>query len=288
MSVITIRKHVIQSAAKNLLGFTETSIDSSLRSEWQKWGGKMLKIGVTSTNLDLLPKAQQLAEQLLLPITSIDNNHFDYLLVYTPEHLEIRQTQTTSATGPIFIDFLAGKLAHRRLYGGGRNQPLARAIGLQKYKSPTVIDATAGFGQDGFVLACLGCQMTLIERSPVIAALLQDALERVKQVEPDFPMQVIKANAIDYLQHCEKPDVIYCDPMFPERTKSALVKKEMRLARELVGEDEDSPQLLQQALQTANKRVVVKRPIHADPITGIKPSTEICGKKYRYDVYISH
>src|SRR5688572_20080391 len=84
-----------------------------------------------------------------------------------------------NAPGPIYADFLTGAAAHRRLHGGGRGQPIARAIGLKPgVKPPSVIDATAGLGRDAFVLACLGCEVTLLERSPTVAALLRDALER--------------------------------------------------------------------------------------------------------------
>lgn len=82
------------------------------------------------------------------------------------------------------------------------------------------------------------------------------------------------------------PAVVYLDPMYPHRSKSALVKKEMRILRILVGDDEDSAKLLTSALQVANKRVVVKRPAYAPPLTGLEPNLVFKTKNNRFDVYL--
>ena len=197
--------------------------------------------------------------------------------------------------GTVYIDFVHGKLAHRREFGGGRGQPLARAIGLKHGANPTVVDATAGLGRDAFVLANLGTQVTMIERSPILAALLTDGLHRLASNtdEPDIAniqLQLIQANAIEWLQQQAqktdgRPDVVYLDPMYPHRSKSALVKKEMRALRALVGDDVDSAQLLQAARQCALKRVVVKRPKGAPTINDSKPSGNVQSKNTRYDLY---
>ncbi|MEA2081044.1 MAG: class I SAM-dependent methyltransferase, partial [Pseudomonadota bacterium] len=101
----------------------------------------------------------------------------DYYLCLNDQGLQL-QHAGQGAPGPIRIDFVGGALAHRRRFGGGRGQPLARAVGMKPGFSPTVWDATAGLGRDGFVLASLGCRVTLCERSAILAALLQDALQR--------------------------------------------------------------------------------------------------------------
>lgn len=143
--------------------------------------------------------------------------------------------------GTVHIDFLHGKLAHRREFGGGRGQPLAKAIGLKHGANPSVVDATAGLGRDAFVLANLGAHVTMIERSPILAALLENGLNRfdidTEQTDNNtLPLRLIHANAIEWLQQQatkadERPEVVYLDPMYPHRTKSALVKKEMRALR---------------------------------------------------------
>jgi 16S rRNA (guanine1516-N2)-methyltransferase len=84
----------------------------------------------------------------------------------------------------------------------------------------------------------------------------------------------------------EKPDVIFLDPMYPHREKSALVKKEMRFIRLLAGDDQDSAALLKAALAKAKQRVVVKRPKLAPPLSGPEPSFTISSKKNRFDVYL--
>ncbi len=229
-----------------------------------------------------------LAQQFNL--TLIDFNPDQTQLVYDGEKLAIHVPDLGK---PIFIDFLAGKNAHRQQFGGGRGQPLARAIGLTKGKSPTIIDATAGFGRDAFVLASLGCQVTLIERHPWLAALLQDGLHRAQQEidSPTHRMMLIHADTpshLNQLAETEYPDTIYLDPMYPNREKSALVKKDMQLLHQLVREDMDSEALLIAAQQAAHKRVIVKRPTNAPWLGNQKPHTQIKSKNTRYDIYIHH
>lgn len=217
-----------------------------------------------------------------------------YQLVQTSERLELHDTADLK-TGPAYVDFVEGKAQHRRKFGGGKGQDIAKAIGLHKLKHPHVIDATAGLGRESFVLATLGCTVTLLERSPIVHALLQDGLKRALE-SGDTEIQTIVARMT--LHHASAhtwlptltldslPDVIYLDPMFPERQKSALVQKEMRFFHTVVGEDPDSDALLDIACQYAQHRVVVKRPRHAPELAGRKPAFVISGKAVRYDVYL--
>jgi 16S rRNA (guanine1516-N2)-methyltransferase len=153
------------------------------------------------------------------------------------------------------VDFVEGA-AHRRLYGGGSGQMIAKA-GIAQGVRPRVLDATAGLGKDAFVLASLGCEMSLIERQPLIGALLEDGLARAAEDFDVAPivarMKLLKGNSIEVMRNWEgePPQVIYLDPMFPHREKTALVKKEMRLFRPLVGDDPDAPALLEAALALA-------------------------------------
>jgi len=178
-----------------------------------------------------------------------------YPLFFLPQSTPPILAIQPSDSGPIFIDFEQGKKAHRRQFGGGKNQPLGKAIGLHQKSPLKLIDATAGMGGDGFVFASLGCKVTLIERAPEIAALLEDALKRgqnsalleVKEIVQR--MQLIHQDATAYLtQHKPMADVIYLDPMYPEKKKKAAPKKEMALLQKLVGPDLDSEKLLQAAL----------------------------------------
>lgn len=194
--------------------------------------------------------------------------------------------------GAIKVDFVDGAVAHRRKFGGGRGQDIAKAIGLKHGFTPHVLDATAGLGRDGFLLAGLGCKVTLMERMPIVAALLEDGLERGKlnseigQLITDN-LTLVKSSLIEDMELTQQPDVIYLDPMYPHREKSALVKKEMRVFQSLVGEDLDADNLLEPALALAKYRVVVKRPSYAPPLADKKPSTSIKMKKNRFDVYVN-
>jgi len=89
------------------------------------------------------------------------------------------------------------------------------------------------------------------------------------------------------LQQQPAVDVVYLDPMFPPRDKSALVKKEMRAFHDVVGSDDDADALLAPALKLAQKRVVVKRPGYAGFLAGVAPTMAVTGKNNRFDVYIN-
>lgn len=170
---------------------------------------------------------------------------------------------------------------------------------MNKGVTPTVLDATAGLGRDAFVLASLGCKVQMVERNPVVAALLDDGLSRAK-CDPEIGgwvaqrMSLIHASSHDALnqliedENFIQPDVVYLDPMYPhpENKKSALVKKEMRVFQSLVGFDLDADELLNPAMLLAKKRVVVKRPDYADWLNHQKPSMAIETKKNRFDVYV--
>ncbi|MCY1412276.1 Ribosomal RNA small subunit methyltransferase J [compost metagenome] len=246
------------------------------------------RIVVQALSADFQPAAQQWAQRLGLPFS--DDALADFALQVGDDGLQLLQLGPDSP-GPVRVDFLEGAAAHRRQFGGGSGQMIAKAVGIQQGVRPFVLDATAGLGRDAFVLATLGCEMCLIERQPLIAALLEDGLERAQRDFEVAPiaarMRLLQGNAIELMRawEGEPPQVVYLDPMFPHRDKSALVKKEMRLFRPLVGDDLDAPALLQAALALATHRVVVKRPRKAPIIEGAKPSYSLEGKSSRYDIY---
>jgi|TARA_R110000868_G_scaffold32502_1_gene118161 16S rRNA (guanine1516-N2)-methyltransferase len=196
----------------------------------------------------------------------------------------------------ISVDFVSGAVAHRRKFGGGRGQSIAKAVGLKQGVTPTVVDGTAGLGRDAFVLASLGCKVIMVERHPVVAALLEDGLRRayedaeigewMRDLMSLFHGSSISALADAAQSSGTEIDVVYLDPMYPHREKSALVKKEMRVFQTLVGADLDADGLLAPAMALATKRVVVKRPDYAEDLDGVKPSMVIATKKNRFDVYV--
>lgn len=246
-------------------------------------------ITLYSNSPECRDKVEQLAQRFLLPISDVRTDSKIQLVI-----LETHITVAAPNLGnPIWIDFTQGKNAHRRQFGGGRGQALAKAIGLKKGATPTIIDATAGFGRDAYVLSTLGCQVTLIERNPILAILLEDAIRRA-QADPETQyitqrMQIIHHSSTDYLTELspgDYPDVIYIDPMYPSRQKAALVKKDMQLLHQLIGPDTDSSELLVTARAIAQKRVVIKRPTSAPPIGQQQPNATVESKNTRYDIYI--
>jgi len=192
------------------------------------------------------------------------------------------------------IDFSAGKSLHRLKYGGGKNQPLAKACGLSNHPSWLILDATAGLGKDAFVLASLGAQVQLCEQHPILFGLLADAHHRALN-NLDIAIiaeriQCLHKNSMTYLENLrathKHPDVIYLDPMYPERRKSAKIKKEMQILQELVGHSDDEGKLLEVACKRAQHRVVVKRPKSAENLNGKVPSYSVSSVNTRYDVYV--
>ena len=212
-------------------------------------------------------------------------------LVQTNERLELRKLDEPKL-GAVYVDFVGGAMAHRRKFGGGRGEAVAKAVGIKGNKLLTVIDATAGLGRDAFVLAAIGCQVRLVERHPVVHLLLQDGLNRAYQDEEIGEMlqqnlHLLKVRHIHELaSETDCADVVYLDPMYPHKQKSALVKKEMRVFQHLVGADLDADELLTPALRLARKRVVVKRPDYAEFLAKKQPHFCRETKNHRFDIYL--
>lgn len=235
----------------------------------------------------------QLARATGLPL--INNEQFipsiyPYTLQYQKNTLCLQESDSRS--GPVLVDFLAGKSTYRRLKGGG--ELIVKAVTAGVKQPLRVWDVTAGLGRDSFVLAAAGCEMTLIERSRIIAALLADGLSRAEEEGDEevraiiARMQLKVADARDLLcsiTNDDKPDVIYLDPMFPISKKSAQVKKEMRSFHYVVGEDATGEELLEEAINRVRYRVVVKRPKKSAYLSGKAPNFSLEGKAVRFDIY---
>ncbi len=245
----------------------------------------------------------------------------DALLVAAPGRLELRMIggdPITRGGRPVCVDLSAIDISS----GAGKRlkQPLAKALGIKTIKHNTVvIDATGGWGEDAWLMAGLGCRVLTLERNKIVATLLRDGLLRAAMENLEVAMRVtlLNTNAIHLLKRIAyqqtghahnvsaialedlpsgmdaffQPDVVYLDPMFPPRTKGAEGKP-MKVLRQLVGDDDDSPVLFEAALKVAKKRVVVKRPLRAEPLTlpgkteGEEPKVTFKGKSLRYDVYV--
>ncbi len=260
------------------------------------------QIAVAATDPAYAERAAQLALGLGLPrcdeAASPQDTVYRYVLSYVSgEQGAVLQLQARGpdAPGPLYVDFVSGTLGYRQRQAGHAHEPLARAVGIKnRLTAPSVVDATAGLGRDAFMLACLGCRVTLLERSPIIAALLRDGIERARDLPAGAAviarMHLLNGDAAAYLAALteeDRPDVAYLDPMYPGRDKSALVKKEMRYLRAVVGDDLDAPALLAAALRGARRRVVVKRPRLAAALAGPPPSSTLMGSTTRFDIYLA-
>lgn len=193
---------------------------------------------------------------------------------------------------PLCFDFLSDKFIYRLNQGGRKKENLAKAV-MSGLSSPIVFDATAGMGRDSFILQHAGCKVYMFERNIVIWLLLRDALQRaigdatLTHLVNPFPILMSCGEVACYTGDII-PDVIYYDPMFPERKKSALVKKEMRIFKELIGADEDIEATLRILVQKARHKVILKRPQTAKPIflDKIKPIGSVDGGACRFDIYM--
>lgn len=257
-------------------------------------------IAILCNDPDRCVQAEQVANHLQSPLLLNQDPEaivdYDFVLMFSPMAIALQQTGR-KAPGPIMAEFTEGAVDHRRKFGGGKGQMIAKAVGVKAGVYPRVLDATAGMGKDSFVLATLGCGLTMIERSPVVYLLLQDGLLRAQEfaraqdvelLQVINRMQLLAQDSHSYLKSlvpAQFPDVIYLDPMFPERQKTADVKKEMAAFHSVVGKDEDADALLPLALAHVNYRVVVKRPRKAPFLNNHTPSYQLEGKSSRYDIY---
>ncbi len=252
-----------------------------------------MRIAVFPVLPHLEAAAVALAQQLSLPLAASQQEPYDYFLVMTPDYLGLQKKASTSA--PLYVDFLHGKMNYRAQHTSLRNEALAKAMGLKGNVRPHIVDATGGLAGDAFTLASLGFDVILLERSAIIFALVAEGVQRA-QTNPGVAaslsrIQRVHADAITWLQGLkasDRPDIIYLDPMFPERKKSALPKQEMLILHDIVGEDADAELLLKTALTCAKKRVVVKRSrLAARLIIDPAPSFSVLGSSSRFDVYLT-
>ena len=255
-------------------------------------------MAVVATAPSCVARAQALAMELGLPLVPQtadwrSGTGYAMLLLVGTDGISIGLPGEPRVL-PVRVDLASPAMLHRLRQGGARSESVARALGMPAPRSLGVVDATAGLGSDSAVLAALGCEVTMIERHPAVAALLADGLSRLQaSTEPLASavagrLRLLRGDALAILSgwNDPAPDVVLLDPMFPERGSSAAVRKEMRLFQRLVGEDPDAPALLAVALELARFRVAVKRPRGAPPLAGPAPSHSLDGRSTRFDVYV--
>lgn len=250
------------------------------------------RVVIAPANTAARQRAQHVAAVLELPL-AVDWRQSDaeLALVIDIERAFLQRIEV-NPPGPVIIDFAAPAMEHRRK--GGQNELLGRAVGIRHGRYPRVFDATAGLGRDGYVLADSGCEVLLCERSPVLAWLLEQAVEwgmisAIEHVrEASKRLTIITGDARN--QCVPSGSVIYLDPMFPERRSHAAVKKDLAVLQVLHGgipsDESEGEGLLTWALRQDIPRVVVKRPLKATALGGLKPAYQLKGKAVRFDVYV--
>ncbi len=243
--------------------------------------------GIYADGAKFIPQAEELSKQINLPLL-IRKNNKTAIMVYGKNGLSLHPCKG----GEIMVDFTTGRWQYRLAHI--RQEQLVRAMGKLKardYQKTRVIDGTGGLGRDSFILAAAGFQVITFERNPIIAALLADGLNRALQ-EPAVKQAakricLITKNALPAMAEVNNPDIIYLDPMFTRTNAKALVKKELQMIQQLVGVDNDIEKLFTMALQTAQKRVVVKRAKTGPWLTALPPSFSTAGKTIRFDIYLA-
>jgi 16S rRNA (guanine1516-N2)-methyltransferase len=244
-----------------------------------------LSIIITTTDVSLIPQANLLAQSLNIPFT-YDHQHIaenSLIILITLDGIGITDNIKNR---PIYVDFSSDRTSYRRK--SNHSEFIIKATGLNKLKSPIIVDATAGLGRDSFVMASRGHKIHMIERSAIVTTLLEDGIRRARldlKIKHIINNMIFQSGDANQLLADMNPDIIYLDPMFPSKIKKAAVKKEMELFKTIVGADIDADCLLKLSLKKATYRVVVKRPIKAPALADIKPSFQILGNSSRFDIY---
>ncbi len=256
-------------------------------------------LGIAQISVNASPALIEHLKPLLLP-DSPNFNHarsagFSLALIAEQDNLSLVSTELGEKIR-LEIDFFAGKLRHRRHFGGGRNQDLCRAIGLHRNTSLKVGDATAGLGRDAFIMALHGARLSAYEKNPILERMLawslQLACQEALACSDVELLEVLNRMSFHYADSSLRMsdlsfDVVYLDPMFPAREKSAKVKKEMQILHLLLAEDSyDEANLFASCWSAAQSRLVIKRPLKAPFFSGKPPNHQIVGKAIRFDVYV--
>lgn len=173
-----------------------------------------------------------------------------------------------------------------------QREMLIKAARIKGQEMPQhIVDATAGFGDDSLILAAAGFRVRMYEYDEVIAALLEDAINRAKEIpelrETVARMELVWGDSVEGMKKLDyKPDIVLLDPMFPARQKSALIKKKFQLIQQLESPCTTEEDLIEAAMAADPKRIVIKRPLKGPFLAGRKPSYSLEGKAIRYDCFV--
>ena len=253
----------------------------------------MLKIAIiNNSDQSASNEAFLLSEQLNLALLASDEQAveagMDYVLFYQ-QGLSLKRLRDSLT---LKVNFNDGRIQYRSQRFDQDGELLLTAVSARA--GLKVLDATAGLGRDAFLMAAAACQLTICERNPVIHQILKDGLLRLDDNSVAGDFKLLNIDSLSYLDQLlegsstqqQRPDVIYLDPMFPQRKKSAAVKREMQILQDIVGFDTDIESLIEKAMLAASHRVVIKRPIKAPPLLGFPTTMQVKGKSTRFDIWV--
>ena len=233
-----------------------------------------------------IEKAKKIAERLNIEIITNNKEKFDILLSMDESGLAL-----VSDNMKLYGDF--SKSIKRIKQNNLQKEMLIHAVKIKGEKEKLIaIDATAGLGEDSILLAAYGYNVELYEKNPIISELLKDAMERAEKISElkDIigRMKVHNEDSIIAMQNLKyKPDIILLDPMFPERTKSALIKKKFQILHKIENPCSDENEMLSSAIKANPKKLVIKRPLKGEYLAGVKPDYSLKGSSIRYDCIIN-
>ena len=273
------------------MGLTRLCVDAALTLERQQLAQALavqlgLSLALLTDRRELLPSRHERQDTDAL-VLWLDSQGLGLQAIEKP------------LPAPVRVDFASDALRWRTAQGGGGGEAVVKACGVKPHMTGSarlrVLDATAGWGRDSWLLAHVGADVQSCERSPIVQALLRDGLSRAlanpETCATASRLQLHAGSAQAVLMQLrelpsqDRPETVYLDPMFPHRDKSALVKLDMRLFRQVVGSDDDADELLLLARQVATRRIVVKRPRHAPDLAGVAPHQRMEGQSNRFDLY---
>lgn len=251
--------------------------------------------GIYVSDPALKLQADTLAEQTGLPIVS-EKYHCKTILFLSRKGLALCTPNDPELTGFVQVDFSTPSWIRR--LKRVREEQLIKAMGKKNKEKPPakVIDATGGLGRDSFLLAAAGFQVQVFEQNPILAALLADGLHRALEdagsAKICHRINFTPGNSIAGLRALEKKEIaeiVYLDPMFPKSNSTANVKKELQIIQQVTGEDgkKNIENLFTVSLQTATRRVVVKRPRKGSWLNDQRPAYSLTGKTIRFDIYLT-
>ncbi len=241
-------------------------------------------------------EAARLAERIGAKLTEDEQTAQEHrrsglLLIYDADGVSL-------ASGELMMRGDMTSMLPRLKQSNLEREMLIKAARIRGLTHPRLLDATAGMGEDSLLLAAAGFEVTMYEYDAVIAALLRDALQRAAALPEMGPivdrMHLIEGDSIAAMREIKivkasgddsvSPDVILLDPMFPARSKSALIKKKFQLLQQLELPCTNEKELLDAALSASPRKIVIKRPLKGAYLAGVRPQYSFAGKAIRYDV----